>query len=323
MGLNTIGLADPAIIEGFTLMIAKYRDALAQRVDPWSAIVSGFTSTAELRVKFPIDLTALAGFREWIGDRKHDEGDIESFFVDSKPYERTIDVPVDLANTAAFAPYVNKVPKLIRAAQAHRNILISKLLKGGKTAKAWDGTNFFGADHPVDPRGVNSSAEWSNLFTGRPFNKTNFAFAKSIFRQMKAPDGVTSLGLQLTHVLAGSDMEESFDNLFKKVQIASDSLTPGTSPVASETNIYYGGAKPIIGAEVDANDEAGVWYALALNTESMPFETQMKDGGAPQIDILGERSEHAVKTNKMAFAGKLFGNSGYAIHASILRFEPT
>jgi phage major head subunit gpT-like protein len=317
MGLNAFGITSPAASELFTSMVAKYKDVLNQRVEPWARQIAGWTSTGELRQKFPIDLTALAGFREWIGPRKSIDGELASFFIDSKPWERTIDVPLDVLGAKNFAPYINKVPVLMRAADAHPNVLLAALLKGGKTATCWDGANFFSATHPVDYRGVNTAATYANLYTAKPFNRANFAFAKQAIRALKAPDGRTPLGLKLTHVLAGTDLEETFDNLFKKQILANDAGT------ASDTNIYYGGALPVIGPELDYNAEAGVWYACAMNTEAKPFEVQLKDDGAPDIKILGDGTEFAVEHNEMRFAGKLFGNAGYAIPHAIIRFEPS
>jgi phage major head subunit gpT-like protein len=315
--LQFFGINSPAVSELFTIMVAKYKDVLAQRPEPWARRVSGWTSTAELRQKFPIDLTAFAGFREWAGPRNVKDADLTSFFIDSKPWERTIDVPLDDIFARNFAPYVNKIPQLMRAATAHPNILLAALLKGGKTALGWDGQFFFDTDHPVDYRAINTTAQYANLYPATPFTRANFALARKYFRQLKAPDGVTPLGLQLTHVLAGTDMEETFDQLFRKQILANDGGT------AADTNIYYGAAQPIIAPELDANNEAGVWYGLAMNTDAMPFETQMKNDGEPEVRILGDGTEFATETNKARFAGKLFGNSGYAIPHCIIRFEPS
>lgn len=315
--LQFFGIESPSASELFTLMSAKYKDVLAQRVEPWARKISGFSSTAELRQKFPIDLTALAGFREWAGARDHKDSDLQAFYIDSKPWERTIDIPLDILGASGFAAYINKVPYLVRAANAHPNVLIANLLKNGKTTIGWDGVDFFSATHPVDYRNANTNATFPNLYTNMPFSRANFAKAKQYFRAMKAPDGTTSLGLQLTHVLADTGEEETFDALFKKFILANDAGT------AADTNIYEGGAQPIIGPELDANQETGVWYGLAMNTEAMPFEQQWKGGGDPEIKIFGDGSEFAAEHNKMSFQGKLFGNAGYAIPHCIIRFEPT
>lgn len=320
MGLEFFGINSASVSELFTLMSAKYKDALAQQPEPWARRVSGWSNTGVLRQKFPIDLTAFAGFREWVGPRHHKDSDQKAFYIDSKPWERTIDVPLDVALSGQFAPYINKVPNLVRAANVHPNVLLAALLAGGKTATCWDGQYFFDTDHPVDFRGSNASATYSNLKTAMPFTSDNFAAARKLFREMKAPDGKTSLGLRLTHVLGGTDMEEVFDALFRKAYIAR--VDESSTGVASETNIYYQGAQSIIAPELDANGEPGVWYGLALEAGVMPFETQMR-GDAPEIRIFGDGTESAVETNNVSFNAKLFGNSGYAIPHCIIRFEPS
>jgi phage major head subunit gpT-like protein len=316
--LQIFGVNSPNVSELFTLMIAKYKDALAQMPKAWAAGLCGMSSTAELRQKFPIDLTTLNGFREWGGPRDAKDSDLTAFYIDSKPWERTIDVDLDSVFARDFAPYVNKVPNLMRAAAIMPNRLMASLLKAGKTATCWDGQYFFDTDHPVDYRNTNTSATYRNLYTAMPFNRANFALAKQYLRAMKAPDGVTPLGLELTHVLGDTSLEETFDQLFKKFILANDAGT------AADTNIYQGGAVPVIGPELDANGEAGVWYGVAMNTDARPVEQQWKGGaGNPEIRILGDGTEFATTNNKVRFAGKIFGNAGYAIPHCIIRFEPS
>lgn len=314
MALEIFGVVNPVVSEMFTAMVGKYKDALLEKVDPWALEISGFTSTSALRLKYPIDLTALDGFREWIGERDIKDGDITSFFIDSKPWERSIDIDLDVANAPGdAAAYVNKVPALMLQAKKHPNRLVKALLQSGTTFDAWDGDPFFSTTHPVNTR--KAVANYSNLHAGKAFSRANFAFAKAAFRALKGPDNVTSLGLSLTHVLGPTDLEEDFDQLFKKKILINDGGT------ASDDNIYYQGAKPIIASELD--NEAGVWYGLALgNPGARPFEIQMANNGNPDIKILGDGTEHATKTNKMLFAAKLFGNAGAAIPATIMRFEP-
>lgn len=315
------GVNSPTVAELFTLMVAKYKDALAQRPKPWARSICGFTSTAELRQKFPIDLTALDGFREWVGERDAKDADLTAFYIDSKPWERTIDVPLDDVKPANFAQYVNKVPNLIRAASAMPNKLVATMLAAGKTFVGWDAANFFSTTHPVDLRGLNTSAQWSNLHTAMPFNRANFQLARQYARALKAPDGVTPLGLEVKYVLGGTEQEDVFDALFLKAILANDAGT------AADTNIFLKAATPIIGAELDKNNEPGVWYTILGpsdgGTDLNPFELQWANDGAPDIKIFGDGSEFAALKNKLRFGGKLFGNAGYAIPHCIQRFEPS
>lgn len=316
MGLEIFGINNPAVGEMFTVMMAKYKDALAAKVDPWALKVAGFNSTSSLRVKYPIDLTALDGFREWVGARDVKDGDIESFFIDSKPFERSVAVPLDVAMQPGEAVgYVNKVPALALAAQMHPNRLVAALLRNGTTIDAWDGTSFFSTSRPVNTRD-STKGTYANRFTAKPWSAANFKFAKTKMRALKAPDGKTSLGMRVTHILAPTDLEESIDEVFKKNIIANAAGT------AAETNIYYGGAQPIIAPELD--EEPGVWYALSMAVPGvMPFEIQMSNGGQPDIKILGDGTEHATLNNEVLFTGKLFGNAGPAVPHTVMRFEPS
>lgn len=315
MALEIFGVVNPVVSEMFTAMVAKSKDALLGKVNPWARLISGFTSTSSLRLKYPIDLTSLDGFREWIGERDIKDSDIAAYFIDSKPWERSIHISVDVANQPGDAQaYVNKVPALMQNAEKHPNKLVKDLLINGKTIECWDEKMFFATDHPVNTRDP-SKGTYSNLMTASPFSRANFKLAKARHRSFKAPDGQTSLGCYVTHVLGPTDLEEDFDQLFKKKILANDAGN------AADDNIYYQGAEPIIASELD--EEPGVWYSLGLGMPGIrPFEIQMANNGSPDIKILGDGTEHATKTNYMLFAGKLFGNAGVSIPFTIVRHEP-
>lgn len=332
-GPMIIGNVSGNVQKLFTAMQAKYLEVLQSKPMPWARLVSGWTSTAALRTLFPVDLTSLDGFREWLGERKFQDGDMTGFYIDSKPFERSIEINLDVAQSGqAPEVYVNKVPHLVRAAAVHPNRLIAKLLQLGKTAKVqgFDGSSSGGADAPLFGTHVfnirdASKGSYTNLQTGKPFTSANFALARKLFRDMKAPDGQTSLGLELTHVLGGTDFEETWKQFFDvQYDVATVTNKAGSENVAAamRSNAYYGALGPaqrILAPEL--SNEPGVWYGLALNLGATPFETQMKNDGNPEIQIFGEGSEHAAKTNKIAYMGKLFGNAGASIPHTIIRFE--
>lgn len=323
MALEIFGLVNPNVSEMFTLMTAKYKDALQAEPEPWARTLCGFTSTDALRLKYPIDLTVLDGFREWVAERDIKDSDIEAFFIDSKPFERTISVPLDVAKMPGEAQaYVNKVPALVRAAKTHPNRLIANLLMNGKTSTmCWDGQPLFSANHPVNPRDPKKGVQ-SNIYTGKPFNPENFAFARKVLRKFKAPDGKTSLGMRLTHVLGPTDLEEEFDKVLARNLIAEafkSSVAPDTVAAATVSNNYVGGATPVIAPELDS--EPNVWYGVYTAPGASFAEIQMANNGEPEIRIFGDGTEHATKHNEVLFAGKLFGNAGAAIPTAIVRFE--
>lgn len=334
-GVSLIGNVSGNVQILFTAILAKYEEALAAKPEPWARTLSGWTSTAALRSLFPVDLTSLDGFREWVGERKIQNGELTSFYIDSKPWERSIEIDVNLARSGQAPPvYVNKVPHLVRAAAVHPNRLLANLLANGSTNKVqgFDGKFLDGTDRPLfgthnyNPNDAGKGT-YVNLQTTKPFNATNFALARKLFRSMKAPDGKTSLGLQLTHILAPTDLEETLNGFFDvQYDVATVTNKAGSENVAAamKTNQYFGALpkeRRIIAPELDG--EPGVWYGLALNTGLTPFEAQFKDDGNPEIVIMGEGSEYCAMQDKVAFLGKLFGNVGAALPFTIIRFEPS
>lgn len=317
--VQTIGLISPKVVELAIAFQARNRDALQAKVDPWWKTLSGFTSTDALRLKFPIRLGSMPGFREWAGERDVKNVDLTSFFIDSKPWERTIGVPLDVALKGEFAAYLNEVDDLRIAGMMHPNRLIATLLANGASSDdGWDGVPFFSASHPVDLRGQVSGV-FANTVGTKPFNRASLAYAKAYFRGLKAPDGKTSLGLRLTHVMLPTALED------QAVRLSTAEYLPNIDPSASaqagvtESNIHKGTFTPIIAPELDA-DSASTWYALALNLSARPFESQARGAwDDPDIKILGDGTEHATKHNEILYAGKLFGNAGYAIPHTILK----
>jgi phage major head subunit gpT-like protein len=317
MGTSFFGIINPNVRELATQMSARYKDALKAEPDPWARTVSGFSSTDELRLKFPIDLTNLGpGFRKWIGPRDFKDQDVEAFFIDSEPFERSVTVPLKVATSPGFGAYVNQVGGLVSAARAHWNLLIANILQNGKVASAntWDKVPLFSANHPVNFRDA-SKGVFANVYTNKPFNRANFGFAKKAFRSIKAPDGKIGAGLRLTHVLAPTDLEETIDSLFMKTTLINDGGT------AADTNIYYAGAQKIIASELD--NEPGVWYGLGLNLPARPFETQASGGGDPDIQFFGDGTEWSKINGKVAWMADMFGASGPAHPHTIIRFEPS
>ncbi len=322
MAFTSFGLVDASVREMATALSAKYKDALAARIEPWALKFCGMTSTSALRQKFPIDLTIVNGFREWVGERKHEDAELTSFFIDSKPFERTIDVPLNVAKSGQFDQYINKIPLVVNAAHMMPNRLMATMLGKGDTAafNCFDGKPLFSATHPVDLRGKIATT-YSNLIANTPFTVANYAKVKRLIRSLTAPDGQTNLGLVVTDVLGAPFMEEVFDAVFKKSVIANAAGT------AAETNIYYGGngAKSTIGPELAGNGDAdGTWYALAMNIPGIvPVEQQWADGGAPDIKLLGDGSEYCTENDKIGVFAKLFGNAGPAIPFTIFKMLPT
>jgi len=317
------GIFNPVIREFFTNLLTKYNDALFAQPEPWARVFSGWTDTNSLISKYELDLSQFDGFREWVGELDAKDVDFAAFFVESKPWERSVKIDVDIAESGQFPQYYNRMPAFASAAAVQPNRILANLLKNGKSSsvQGFDSTPLFSASHPINLRDA-SKGNQSNLVTGNnPFSQAQLAIARRMLRAMKAPDGTTTFGYKLTHILAPTDQEEVILDVAEREYIATDTSSPGGSGSAGQamqSNRYKGSFQPVIAPELDG-DKA--WYAVALNTNARPFESQFKNNGAPEIKILGEGSEYATVNNKMLFRGKLFGNACVAIPMTIIRFE--
>src|SRR5690242_3010854 len=116
--LPSIGVVNPTMVEFFQGVSYAFYDALNTPPSGWSGQLCEDISSGLLRTKYPIDLLSLgAGYRKWVDERRAQDIDHKATFVDSDPYERTIDIPLDEANAAmesgnaaALRPHYNKVP---------------------------------------------------------------------------------------------------------------------------------------------------------------------------------------------------------------------
>jgi len=320
MGISTIGVVNDKVVQLVTDFTAKYLDALSSKPDQWGLEISGFTPTDALQVKFPVRLDNFPGFRKWSGARDGKLRDLTSFFVNSEPFERTIDVPLDAALRGEYAGYFQDVTALRQAAAQMPNRLIADLLAAGESTTGWDGVSFFSASHPIDIRGQVSGVQ-SNLHGSKPLNRANLAFAKKTLRAMKAPDGRTSLGLKLTHLLVPTALEDMATRLAQAEYIPNVDPSAADKAGVTESNIHKGTFKVIVAPELDADSDT-TWYPIAANQVGRGFEIQARGSFLdPEIVVLGDGSEHAVQNNTIRFAGKLFGNAGFAIHHCILRMK--
>lgn len=88
-------------------------------------------------------------FREWIGDRQHQNLKLHSYTIKNKTFENTVDVEREAIEDDKYGVYNMPMQMLGEDAALHPDELVFKLLADGFTAKCYDGQPFFDADHPV------------------------------------------------------------------------------------------------------------------------------------------------------------------------------
>ena len=333
-GLTLKGVVNPFVQDLVTRFQTRYIDALQSTTSNWADVVSGVTPVGpgDLTVKYPIDLSDLGpGMREWTGERHIERTDLTGFSIDTRKFEKTRGIDLGLAQAgpvnAMFRAFPEKATQgIIQAARAMRPLLVASVLKLGSTkATTYQGIPLFvgsaaGTKHLNNPLKA-GSGEFYNLYTARNFNETNYEEIKLELETRKGPDGVSSLGLQVTHVLGGTRMGPKFKRLFKPELVSNKGGT------ATESNIFVGDAIPLVASELDddpivlTNKE--VWYVIATNVMARPVEALLENGGAPNITIFGEASETAIMKGEMIVAGDMKAAAGAALPHVIIRVEGT
>ena len=94
-------------------------------------------------------LGQLPGLREWIGDRVVHAIGTHGYTVKNKPFELTVGVPRTAIEDDNYGVYTPLMTEMGRAAEAHPDELVFRLLKDGRTALCYDGQPFFSTAHKV------------------------------------------------------------------------------------------------------------------------------------------------------------------------------
>lgn len=94
-------------------------------------------------------LGQLPGLREWIGDRVVHAIGTHGYTVKNKPFELTVGVPRTAIEDDNYGVYTPLMQEMGRAADAHPDELVFRLLKNGRTELCYDKKPFFSTAHKV------------------------------------------------------------------------------------------------------------------------------------------------------------------------------
>lgn len=125
------------------------------------------------------------------------------------------------------------------------------------------------------------------------FTSTNVGAWFSHFAGLKAPDGESSLGLRLTHVLVPRQLEVAARNFFASDYLIRAIIDSGNVAAAGqEQNLYKGLVEVLVSDELTSGT---VVYPLALNKPGMmPFVTVQAP--SPEI-IVQDKTSHLYQTS--------------------------
>lgn len=162
-----MAIITPALITSLRTGFSKaFQDALAQTPTDWEKVAtrvpsSNASNTYGWLGQYP-------KLREWVGDRVVKDMAAQGYTIANKLYEGTVGVKrtdIEDDNVGIYTPLFSEMG---RAAKAHADELVFRLLAAGESTLCYDGQNFFDIDHPVYPNadGTGTATPVSNLQAG-------------------------------------------------------------------------------------------------------------------------------------------------------------
>lgn len=188
-----MAIITPALITSLRTGFSKaFQDALAQTPTDWEKVAtrvpsSNASNTYGWLGQYP-------KLREWVGDRVVKDMAAQGYTIANKLYEGTVGVKrtdIEDDNVGIYTPLFSEMG---RAAKAHADELVFRLLAAGESTLCYDGQNFFDTDHPVYPNadGTGTATPVSNLQAGTGpawyLLDTSRALKPLIFQERTTPE---------------------------------------------------------------------------------------------------------------------------------------
>lgn len=131
----------------YTAFNAAFKAGLGQAASQYGQIATTVPSTTAAEEYGW--LGQLPGLREWLGDRVVHAIGNHGYTIKNKPFEMTVGVPRTVIEDDQYGVYTPLMTEMGRAAEAHPDELVFRLLKDGRTALCYDGQPFFSTSHKV------------------------------------------------------------------------------------------------------------------------------------------------------------------------------
>lgn len=151
----------------FKALNMAFRQAFDGALTVWDQIAMNVPSTAGENI-YPW-LGQSTQFREWVGDRVHQNLKLHDYRIKNKTFENTVTVPREAIEDDQYGVFSPMAAQLGQDAKEHPDLLLFSLIKAGFSTACYDGQYFFDTDHPVGPQGKEVSVSNFQGGTGRPW----------------------------------------------------------------------------------------------------------------------------------------------------------
>lgn len=208
-------------------------------------------------------MQSLGRMREWVGERDFANLVAQSYVIENKTFERSVEVKredIEDDNLGAYNPLFEE---LGMASAKNPDYLLADLLKNGHETLCHDDQYFFDTDHPVNPKKA-SMGTASNAFTSKALNATNFEYVRA---QMMSwvDEGGNPRGI-VADVLAVPPALEA----------AGERIVMADKDASGADNVNKGKAKLVVLPELAGQDTT--WYLLCTNRPIKPLIYQQRRG---------------------------------------------
>jgi phage major head subunit gpT-like protein len=296
----------------------KYQQAYARRKTYHELYAETMPSGTEIEV-YPW-LAELTGMREWVGPRLTASIAARSYFLQNKPFEKTIGLDRDKILDDQFGVFNLAVERLGEAAKRWPDDLTTTALINGITALCFDGQPFFSSAHPVDiddsSQGTYSNRYDSTTSGALPLNNPatyldNFALVYAAMMSFKGESGIP-LEVQPT-ILMGPPQLEKYIRLIcdesDTVQAIKNVAGSDNVAAAALPNPYSGLVKPVVNPRLAG--DPNTWYLLSTD-RIRPLVFQERK--APElIQLISPTDPNVFMTREFLYGIDSRGAAGYTL----------
>lgn len=208
-------------------------------------------------------MQSMSRMREWIGEREFANLVAQSYVIENKTFEKSVEVKREDIEDDNLGVYNPLFEELGMVSAKNPDYLLADLLKDGHTIACHDEQYFFDTDHPVNPKKA-SMGTASNAFTSKALNATNFEYVRA---QMMSwtDEGGNPRGIVGDLLVVPPALEA-----------AGERIVMTDKDAAGADNVNKGKAKLLVMPELAGQDTT--WYLLCCNRPLKPLITQVRRG---------------------------------------------
>lgn len=208
----------------------------------------GFRLPATTKTINHIWLAFLGTWKKWVGERKFEQLLAQDYKVSDEKWEDSVKIPFEAFEDDTYGLFGMAFKMMASGAAAlPRRLMIDELIANA----AWaDGSDFYKADRTM------GKATWKNLVTDA-LTRDVFNAGMATVTEMKAPDGVTSLGLVPRYLVVGNKLRAMGNEL-----VVSKTISSGTGKGGSIDNPDVGRVELRVLPELNG-DYDDYWFILS------------------------------------------------------------